>query len=163
MRSRLLKLFTPACCLFVAAAAFTQQHDPSHQTFSPDAVKWEAAPPSLPPGAQLAVLEGDPSKPGAFTMRAKLPDGYRIAPHWHPVDEHVTVLQGTFHVGMGEKFDQSAGKSLPAGSFAFMKQGVRHFAWVKGETIIQLHGTGPWGINYVNPQDDPRKKTGSQD
>jgi hypothetical protein len=163
MRSRLLKLFTPACCLFVAAAAYTQQHDVSHQMFTPDTVKWGPAPPSLPPGAQFAVLEGDPAKPGAFTMRAKLPDGYKIQPHWHPVDEHVTVVQGTFHVGLGEKFDPSAGKPMPAGSFALMKQGVRHFAWAKGETIVQLHGTGPWGINYVNPQDDPRKKTGSQD
>ena len=162
MRSRLLKLFTTTCCLFVAAAAYSQQHDTSHQMFTPDTVKWGPAPPSLPPGAQFAVLEGDPNTAGAFTMRAKLPDGYKIQPHWHPVDEHVTVVQGTFHVGIGEKFDQSAGKPMSAGSFAYMKQGVRHFAWAKGETIIQLHGTGPWGINYVNPQDDPRKKAVTQ-
>ena len=164
MRSRALKLFTVVGCLSAAAGVYTQQqHEASHQVFTPESVKWAAAPPGLPAGAQVAVLEGDPAKAGAFTMRAKLPDGFQIPPHWHPVDEHVTVLQGTFYVGMGEKFDQSAGNAMPAGSFAFMKQGVRHFAWTKGETIIQLHGVGPWGINYVNPQDDPRKKGGTQD
>jgi quercetin dioxygenase-like cupin family protein len=91
-------------------------------------------------------------------MRIKLPDGYRIQPHWHPADEHVTVLQGTFVLGMGEKFNESAGHEMGTGTFAMMPKETRHFAWTKGETILQLHGTGPWGITYVNPADDPRKK-----
>ena len=115
-------------------------------------------PASVPAGAQAAVLEGDLMKAGLFTLRLKMPDGYKIAPHYHPADEHVTALQGTFVMGMGEKFDQSAGRELAVGSFAVMPTGTRHFAWTKGETIVQLQGVGPWGLTYVNPADDPRKK-----
>jgi hypothetical protein len=163
-RTRQLVFSAAACCLFLSAAGIAQQHDASqHKIFTPDMVTWAPAPPGLPPGAQVAVLEGDPSKPGAFTMRAKFPGGFKIQPHWHPVDEHVTVIQGTFHMGLGEKFDTAAGKAMSAGSFAHMKQGVRHFAWTTEDTVIQLHGMGPWGINYVNPKDDPRKQPGTEE
>jgi quercetin dioxygenase-like cupin family protein len=91
-------------------------------------------------------------------MRLKLPANYRIPAHWHPADEHVTVLSGTFHMGMGDKLDTAKGKALGVGSFALMPAKARHFAYTNEETIIQLHGMGPWGINYVNPADDPRKK-----
>ena len=123
----------------------------------PADVTWMDAPASLPTGAKLAVLEGDLSKPGPFTMRIMTPDGYRIPPHSHANIEHVTVVSGTFYLGMGDKFDESAGRELPAGSFAFMPAGMRHFAWTKGETVVQVHGVGPWSITYVNPTDDPRK------
>ena len=133
---------------------------PKHIVVTPDEIKWGPGPPGLPPGAQLAVLRGDPSKAGApFTMRAKLPDGYRVPPHWHPTDENVSVVQGTLMIGMGSKWDESAGKELPAGSFALMPKGARHFAWFKGETIIDIYGTGPFDIRYVNPSDDPRRKS----
>jgi quercetin dioxygenase-like cupin family protein len=105
------------------------------------------------------VLEGNPSEAGPFTMRVLLPTGYRIPPHYHRATEHVTVLQGTFKVGMGEKFDGSAMTALPAGTFAALEPGTRHFAEARGETIVQLHGVGPWGISYVNPADDPRQAT----
>lgn len=131
----------------------------THILVTPTDVKWAPAPPSLPPGAQAAVLEGDPTKPGLFAMRIKLPDNYRIAPHFHGADEHVTVLQGTFVVGMGEKFDEKAAKDLTAGSFAMMPSGMRHFAFTKGETLLQVHAVGPWTLTYVNPADDPRNKT----
>ncbi len=131
----------------------------AHVMLSPSELKWGPAPPSLPPGAQLAVLEGDPTKAGGtYTIRAKLPDGYKIPPHWHPVTENVTVIEGALYMGMGDKFDEAAGRELTAGSFASMPTGVRHFAWAKGETIIQVHGVGPFEITYVNPADDPRKK-----
>lgn len=130
----------------------------THVMADPGTLKWGPGPASLPAGAQAAVLEGDPAKPGAFTLRIKMPDGYTIAPHWHPADEHVTVIQGTFVMGLGETIDRSKGHALGAGSFAMMPTGTRHFAWTKGETIIQLHGTGPWGINYVNASDDPRRQ-----
>jgi quercetin dioxygenase-like cupin family protein len=137
-------------------------HD-SHIIMSASEVKWMPSPPSLPPGAQLAVIEGDPTKAGGtFTIRLKAPDGYKVPPHWHPVAENVTVLEGTFVVGMGDKFDESAGKELEAGSFASMPKGVRHFAWTKGETTIQVHGVGPFELIYVNPADDPRKKMGTK-
>ena len=130
-----------------------------HVMVSPNEVKWGPAPPSLPPGAQLAVLEGDPTKAGGtYTLRAKLPDGYKIPPHWHPVTENVTVVEGALYIGMGDKFDEAAGRELTAGSFASMPTGVRHFAWAKGDTIIQVHGVGPFEVTYVNPADDPRKK-----
>jgi hypothetical protein len=130
-----------------------------HVMVTPEGLKWAPAPKGLPPGAQLAVLSGDPSKAGApYVIRAKFPDGYQVPPHWHPVDENVTVLQGTLGMGLGEKFDKKAGKELPAGSFSRMPKGVRHFAWAKGQTIIQVHGIGPFEIHYVNPRDDPRKK-----
>jgi hypothetical protein len=123
----------------------------------PTEIKWKDGPASLPTGAKFAVLEGDPAKEGFFTMRLWLPDGYKIAPHWHPKVEHVTVLSGTFNLGMGEKFDQSASREMPAGTFGFWPAGMRHFAWAKGDTVIQLHGIGPWMITYVNPSDDPRQ------
>ena len=133
---------------------------PAHHTaLAPEELKWGPAPPGLPAGAELAVVSGDPSKAGLpFTMRAKFPDGYKVPPHWHPTDENVTVIQGTINLGTGDKFDESAAKALPAGSFAMMPKAMHHFAWATGETIIQIHGTGPFAITYVNPADDPRNK-----
>src|SRR5262245_25117754 len=125
---------------------------------TPADIKWQDAPPALPKGAKMAVLEGDPSKEGPFVIRAKLPDGYKIAPHTHPKDERVTVLSGTLYFGMGGKFDEKAGKALTVGSYGRMPAGMKHFGWVKGETVLQVHGEGPWSIDYVNPEDDPRKK-----
>lgn len=129
----------------------------SMSVYAPTDVTWQEGPASLPAGAKLAVLEGDLTKAGPFTMRLMVPDGYRVPPHSHGNIEHLTVVSGTFYVGMGEKFDESAGRELPAGSFAFMPAGMRHFAWTKGETVVQVHGVGPWSITYVNPTDDPRK------
>ncbi len=124
----------------------------------PGKIAWAPAPPILPRGAELAVVEGDPSKAGSFTMRLRMPDGYRLPAHFHPVVEHVTVIQGTFRVGMGDKFDAATLSDLPTGTFAALAPGVRHFAQAKGETVIQLHGVGPWSLTYVNPADDPRKQ-----
>jgi quercetin dioxygenase-like cupin family protein len=126
---------------------------------TPDQIKWGPAPPGLPAGAEMAVLNGDPSKPGAaFTVRAKFPDGYKIPAHWHPTDENVSVVQGTLMIGMGNKLDESASTELPAGSFALMPKRTNHFAWAKGETIVDIYGTGPFEITYVNPGEDPRRK-----
>jgi quercetin dioxygenase-like cupin family protein len=123
-----------------------------------DSVQWGPAPPILPAGASLSVLEGDPSRPGVFTMRLRMPDGYRIPPHYHPVWEHVTVVSGTFKVGMGDTFDEGQMKTLSAGSFGAIPPRMRHYAMAQGETEIQLHGTGPWRLVYVNKADDPRTK-----
>jgi hypothetical protein len=129
---------------------------PDHGLFRPADVKWMDAPSALPSGAKLAVLEGDPFKPGLYTMRLQAPDGYKIPPHFHKQVEHVTVISGTFNLGMGDKFDDKAGQAMPAGTFGFLPPMMKHFAWAKGDTIIQLHGMGPWEIVYVNPADDPR-------
>jgi quercetin dioxygenase-like cupin family protein len=123
---------------------------------------WGPAPAILPPGAELAVLEGDPTKTGPYTMRLRMADGYRIPPHFHPADEHVTVLSGTFMVGMGERFDGTALKTLPAGTFGMIPTGMRHFAQAKGATVLQLHGIGPWGLTYVNPADAPKQPVGAR-
>jgi hypothetical protein len=123
----------------------------------PDGLKWQDGPPSLPPGAKFAVLEGDPTKPGPFVFRVKVPDGYRIPPHTHPRPERVTVMAGTFRLGMGDAFDATKGEALPAGTYGTWPAGMKHYVWVKGETVVQFHGDGPWVINYLNPADDPRK------
>jgi hypothetical protein len=124
----------------------------------PDDIKWGPAPAKLHPGARVAVLDGDPSKPGApYIFRARLPDGYSVPPHTHPTDEHITVIQGTILLGMGEKFDRAKLRELPAGSYARLPKGEPHFNLYKGETIIQLHGIGPYDIQYVDPADDPSK------
>ena len=107
----------------------------------------------------MAVLDGDPGKPAPFVIRAKFPDGYKVMPHFHPTDESVTVLSGTFMVGMGDTWNDSSMTTLKAGDFAKMPKLMHHYAGSKGETIIQIHGTGPFAITYVNPKDDPRKKS----
>jgi|SRR4051812_10246145 len=128
----------------------------SHVLTTPEQIQWQTNPPSLPPGAKLVVLEGDPSKPGFFTIRGWMPDGYRIPAHYHPNAERVTILSGTMYLGEGDRFDESAAKPLPAGSYSSMPAGMHHFAYAKGETVIQVSSIGPWGITYVNPADDPR-------
>jgi quercetin dioxygenase-like cupin family protein len=134
------------------------EHKDRHVILAPDALQWKPNP-NLPPGAQSAVLSGDPTKSGGlYAVRIKLPDGYKVPPHWHPVDENVTVIRGTLLIGLGEKADRAKLKEVPAGAFMHMPKQMRHFAMAKGETVLQLHGIGPFEINYVNPDDDPRKK-----
>jgi hypothetical protein len=151
-----------ASIAFSQVAQAPQKHEMTESTkaeislYPTAEIKWKDGPASLPAGAKFAVLEGDPTKEGFFTMRLWLPDGFKIPPHWHTKVEHVTVISGTFNIGMGEKFDQAATKEMPAGTFGFWPADMRHFAWAKGDTVLQLHGTGPWMINYVNPTDDPR-------
>ncbi len=127
-----------------------------HRMLLPGDFKWTDAPASLPKGAKVSVIHGDPSAPGIFAMRISIPAGYKVPPHSHPAEEHVTVISGEFYMGMGDTWDESKGHGLPAGSAAVMPVGTRHFAWCKEATVIQLHAMGPWGITYVNPQDDPR-------
>ena len=142
-----------------AAAVATAQKPAEHLAINAAELKWGPAPPGLPPGAQAAVIEGDPSKAGEpFAVRIKAPDGFKVPPHWHPSDERVVVLSGTLMIGLGEKMDASKAHSLTAGGYARMPKEVRHFAAVKGETIFQVSGMGPFEITYVNPNDDPRKK-----
>lgn len=155
MRRSLLVVLAAVSC---AAAFHPAQASPDgHVMLSPDQMKWSSVP-SLPAGAQAALLEGQLDKPVPFTLRVKLPAGYKIPPHWHPAIEHVTVLSGAFHLGMGDKFDESKMQALPRGSIAIMQPNTHHYAMTKEASEIQLHGMGPWSINYINPADDPRKK-----
>lgn len=146
--------------LFVmnGAIAFSQVHEmKKHIMVTPEDIKWQNGPGSLPPGAMFQVIEGDVTKKGLFAMRLKFPAGYSIQAHWHPVDEHVTVISGSFKMGMGDKFDENALKHIPEGGFAVMPAKSTHFATTDEGCIIQLHGEGPWQINYVNKADDPRQ------
>ena len=143
--------------VFIAALIVDAQKPGEHvKTYTPDTLSWGAAPNALPSGAQLAVLEGNPMAPGTYTMRLKMPDGYKIPPHHHARREHVTVISGAFKVGMGDSFDAGKMNEFGPGSFAYLEPTVHHYAMAKGEAVIQLHGTGPWEIIYVNPVDDPR-------
>jgi quercetin dioxygenase-like cupin family protein len=123
----------------------------------PNGIKWAAAPPALPKGAQIAVLSGDPGKEGPFVIRLKLPSGYKVPAHMHPGDENLTVISGTLNYGMGDKLDPKKGEALKPGGFVYMPKGMHHYAWASGETVVQLHGIGPFAITYVNAADDPRK------
>jgi quercetin dioxygenase-like cupin family protein len=106
----------------------------------------------------MAMIQGDPKNPGLFAVRFRLPADYKIPPHFHPADEQVTVLAGAINMGMGDKFDTSKATALPRGSFSIVPAKANHFAFTKEETVIQVHGIGPWSITYVNPADDPRKQ-----
>jgi ketosteroid isomerase-like protein len=129
-----------------------------HTLLTPNQVAWGEAPPNLPPGGKIAVISGDPTMPGPFVLRAELPAGYTIAPHWHPTDEHVTVLAGTFAFGMGDTLDPAAMQDLPAGGYALMPAEMRHYAMAKTATTLQIHSMGPLVFNYVNPADDPSRR-----
>lgn len=144
----------PSSLGVLAAAAST-----TNNAFTPDAMQYGPAPSFIPPGAQLAVLEGDPlASSGDYTVRLKMPDGYRISPHWHPRRENVTVISGSFKVGMGDHFDESSMMSFPAGSFAYLDPDMHHYAMANGEVVVQIHGMSPVQFNYINPDDDPSRK-----
>jgi len=125
---------------------------------TPKDIKWGDVPAVFPKGAKMAVLYGDPAKEGQlFIVRLKMPAGYKIAAHWHPTDENITVLTGTFLLGMGDKLDASKTKPFPAGSFAVAPAKMNHFAIAKQAAIVEVSAIGPFAITYVNPADDPSK------
>lgn len=126
-----------------------------HMMVTPEQLRWQPVA-SMGEGAQIALIEGDLSASEPFTFRLRFTDGYRILPHTHPAYERVTVLQGRLHFAHGREFDADATQALPVGSVAIMPTGHPMFGYAEGETVIQLHGTGPWGIEYVDPEDDPR-------
>jgi hypothetical protein len=141
------------------AAIVAAQPAYAQNAFTPDQVKWGPAPPFIPAGAQLAVVEGNPmASSGDYTIRLKMPDGYRIAPHTHPLRENVTVISGTLKVGMGDTFDTNKMMSFGPGSFAYLDPSMHHYAGASGETVVQIHGQSPVKFNYINPADDPSGK-----
>jgi quercetin dioxygenase-like cupin family protein len=135
--------------------AYAQPAD--HQMTSPADLKWASVP--AIPGAQVAVIEGPLNQAGvAFTARIKFPANAKVPPHWHATTEHATVLSGVLNMGVGDKFDKSKTQALGPGSVSIMQPGTPHFAWFSQETVLQLHGTGPWTVTYVNPADDPQNQ-----
>jgi hypothetical protein len=143
-------ILVAALCL--CATLLLAQSGALQNAFSPDQIRWGPAPPFLAPGAMLAVVEGNPMATSVdFTVRLKMPDGYKIAPH-------VTVISGNVKVWKGDKFDQTKMTSLPAGSFAYLDPDMHHYAMATGEVVVQVYGASPLLFNYINPADDPSKK-----
>jgi len=142
----------------IAADATKKADAAKHDAMSINAadLKWGEAPPDVPKGASLAVLHGDPSKKGPFTIRLKLPAGYKIPPHWHSNDEQLTIVSGAFVLHMGDTMDAPA-STLTAGGYHFLPGKMHHAAESKGETIVQVNGMGPFDIHYLNPADNPNK------
>lgn len=146
--------------LLAAAALLTTiaGNSPGLAQMNPSDLKWGPAPPSLPAGAQLAVLSGDPAKPGLFTMRIKFPAGFTVQPHHHPADELVTVIEGDFALGMGDKFDRESMTPMKPGGYAVAAKAMNHYVTSTGGGIVQVTSNGPFEIVYANPADDPRMK-----
>ena len=122
----------------------------------PESLKWR----QIRPGNEMAVVYGDPSKAGElYAVRFRFADGFKVPAHWHPQDEHATVLQGTLLLGMGKKWDaEQLTTTMTAGTYVFVPKEMPHFALAKGETILQAHGIGPFQIIYANPADDPKNQ-----
>jgi quercetin dioxygenase-like cupin family protein len=130
-----------------------------HHVMKPSDLKWGEAPPGLPAGGKMAVLNGDPTQPGSFTVRLKAPAGYKVMPHTHPTTERVTAISGSFKIGMGDKFDDKSMQQMSPGSYIVLPAGMAHFAKVAAkDSVLQIDSEGPFQINYVNQADDPRNK-----
>jgi len=153
MKGRLL--FSAGLIAATIGVAFAQD---GHVMSAPKDLKWGDPPAVFEKGASFALVSGDPSKEGLYVVRLKMPAGYRINPHWHPTDEHVTVISGTFALGMGEKFDKSKMTELPAGGYALLPAKMPHYAMAKTAAVVQVHGTGPFALTYVNAADDPSQR-----
>jgi quercetin dioxygenase-like cupin family protein len=136
------------------APAFAQS---THVLVPADKVQWGPAPPALPPGAEVSVLEGNPAAKGEVVLRLRLPAHYNLPPHWHSMTERLTVLSGALHVGMGDTLDRQASQTLEPGGFVSLPANMRHFAWTTTSTVVQINQEGPFDIFYVNPSDDPQK------
>ena len=152
MRSTVLLVALSTLAMPICALA--QDH---HAVVQADALRW-SAPAAYAPGAQLAVVKGDPTKEGLYVVRLKVPAGYKIEAHIHPNDENVTVLSGSFNIGAGDKLDQTKGTLIKPGGYSYVAKGMAHYAWFTEDTVLQLHGLGPQGITYVDPTKDPRKR-----
>lgn len=148
-----MRLMTAIAVFLIIAAGTACGQSPTDAT-QPEPV-FGPAPAIFPAGAQMAVMQGNPSETGLFTIRLKMPSGYRIPPHTHPTDEHVTVISGTFRVGMGSVFDASKTMALKSGGFVTAPADGAHFAVTEGTTIVQVHALGPFAMTYVNPADTP--------
>jgi quercetin dioxygenase-like cupin family protein len=142
--------------LFAVAGTAAAQGTAARTTPVDDGIRWGPAPAVFPAGAQMAVLQGDPGSKAMFTVRLRLPDGYRLAPHTHPTDEHVTVISGTFRVGMGKQAVARELMTLRAGGWVIAPADHPHYAVAQGETVVQVHAMGPFAMTYVKPEDTPR-------
>lgn len=120
-------------------------------------LRWQSAPPSLPKGAEMTVLHGDPNQPGPFVVRFKTPGDYRIPPHYHSRAETLTILSGRLYLGGGAEFDPTKAHTMDVGAFHYLPARSPHFVFTKGPVVVELHGEGPFDIVYINAADDPRQ------
>ena len=144
-------LLIPLTALLAATPAMTNA--------KPHELKWMDGPPSLPKGAQMAVVSGDPGKKGPFTIELKFPADYAVPPHSHPTAEHVKVVSGEVHYAMSSKMDMAKAKTLKSGHSVDMKAKMNHWVHASAPATVQVHGMGPFQITYVDPKDDPRGTT----
>lgn len=158
MKRITLNLAPIVTCLTLLATTSSLAFGAEPQTLiNSEKMEWGAAPPVLPAGAKIVVLAGDPAEAGLLSLRLMLPAGYKIPAHWHPNDEQVTILSGTFNIGMGDKLDQSKGQELTAGGFAVLPAQINHYVWTNTGVTLQLNLMGPFAMTYANPADDPRQ------
>lgn len=155
-RFRLGWLLAASLSLAVAVPAIAQEHD--HMAINPANVQWGPAPAFLPPGAEIALLDGNPHAKGQLTLRLRFPAGYEIPVHWHPTQENVTVLQGTLYAGYGDEIDRDNSVALPPGGYMAIPAHSNHFVWTQEEVVAQVDMIGPFAIHYVDPATDPRKQ-----
>lgn len=142
------------------AQKMTDEH--AKTTFiTADDLQWVDAPPVLPKGAKIAVLHGDPFKKGPFSIRFKVPDGYKVAPHYHSSAEEFTLLSGRFVFNMGDRNSPDT-HELTTGGYHYLPAKTSHWVEAKGETVFQLSGTGPFDVVYLDPADNPMKKSASR-
>ena len=141
----------------LASSSLGQGTSESEGFVNPKDIKWGAAPPSIPAGAKIAVLQGDPSKAGPFVVRLMVPRGYKIPPHWHTQDESLTVISGTFYLGTGDKVEANKSHTLSAGAFHFLSGKDHHFLVARSDAVIQINGNGPFDVTYISADDDPRQ------
>ena len=156
MRTRLIPLLASASAMLLAPYAVAQAPGPVYM--NPKEIKWGDAPPNLPKGAKMAVLSGDPGKPGPWAGRLMMPANYKIAPHYHSTDEDLTIISGTFYLAEGDKLDTKNAHAMAAGGFHHLPAKAHHFAFSKGPTVVQINAMGPFDIVYLNPDDDPSTK-----
>ncbi|MEP6622457.1 MAG: cupin domain-containing protein [bacterium] len=147
--------FVPSATFLITLALAAGCSSSPTQAAPEQVLNWGPAPAIFPAGAQMAVLQGNPGGTALFTVRLRLPDGYKIPPHTHPTDENVTVVSGTFKVGMGPTFDATAMTTLGTGGFVTAPANGAHFAVAQGETVVQVHALGPFAMTYINPADTP--------
>ena len=145
--------------VFAATSVGQEATTPKHVMAKPADMKWGDPPPVFEHGASFTVVSGNPMEAGLYVVRLRMPPDYKINPHWHPTDEHVTVISGTFMVGMGDKFDKTTMTTLPVGGYALLPADMHHYAMAKTACIVQVHGMGPFKLTYVNPADDPSMRT----
>jgi quercetin dioxygenase-like cupin family protein len=156
-KKRLAVLILMVVTLPIASSPAAAQEMDEPVMLTPAEITWAPGPPSMPPGSQIAILEGAPAQEGLVTMRLAFPADYQLAPHTHSNIERVTVISGTLYFGHGEQMEPAKAKELPAGSFFLFPPDTPMFGFTRDqETVIQLNVEGPWDVSYLNPEDDPR-------